>query len=122
VEDSAAVLLRLDGGAAITLTVSWSLVSPRDRQYMRLLGSRGSGAINPLAVYKDVEHGMLDVTPQIAAGSENLYTASYRQELQHFVRVVAGETAVALPHEQIELMRIISLLYRSAEEKREIEA
>jgi predicted dehydrogenase len=122
VEDSAAMLLRLANGAALTLTVSWSLVAGRDRQYMRFLGSRGSAAINPLTVFKEVEHGLLDVTPNLPPGNENLYTASYRQELEHFVRVVAGQADSPLPEEQIEVMRIISLLYQSAREKREIEA
>jgi predicted dehydrogenase len=121
VEDTAAILLRLEDGAAISLTVSWSLVAERDRHYMRLLGTRGSGAISPLAVYKDVETGMLDVTPNLPPGRENLYTASYRQELLHFVQAVRGEVDAPLPHEQIELMRLVALAYRSAELKQQVE-
>ena len=44
------------------------------------------------------------------------------EKLQHFVRVVRGEAEKTLPREQIELMRIVALAYRSAEEKREISA
>jgi predicted dehydrogenase len=122
VEDTAAILLRLQNGAGISLTVSWSLVADRDRHYMRLLGTRGSGAIAPLAVYKEVEHALLDVTPNVPPGRENLYTASYRQEMEMFVQVIRGERALELPREQIELMRLVALAYRSAEEKREVEA
>jgi predicted dehydrogenase len=122
VEDTAAMMLRLTRGGAISLTVSWSLVAERDRHYLRVLGSRGSGAISPLAVYKEVETGLLDVTPALSPGKENPYTASYRHELQHFVRVVRGDAERELPREQIELMRIVALAYRSAEEKREIPA
>jgi predicted dehydrogenase len=92
VEDTAGILVRLKNGSAISLTVSWSLVAERDRHYMRLLGTRGSGAIAPLGVYKEVETGqIIDVTPVIALGRENQYTASYRQELSHFVAVARGE-------------------------------
>src|SRR5688572_3165047 len=63
VEDSAAVIVRLQNGSAVSLSLSWGLVAERDRHYMRLLGTRGSGNIQPLAVYKEIEHGMLDVTP-----------------------------------------------------------
>src|SRR5690606_23554861 len=122
VEDGAALLMRLHGGAALSLTVSWSLVAERDRHYMRLLGTRGSGAVYPLAVYKEVESGgLLDVTPAIPPGRENIYTASYRAELSHFVAVARGEEAVDPPREQAEIMKLVALAYRSAEEKREVE-
>jgi predicted dehydrogenase len=121
VEDTAGLLARLDDGSMISLTMSWSLVAERDRHYLRLLGTRGSGAIQPLGVYKEVESGLIDVTPNISVGRENLYTASYRQELAHFTRAVRGEETVPLPAEQVDLMRVIALAYRSAEERREVE-
>ena len=122
VEDSAAVILRLENGAGISFSVSWSLVAERDRHYMRLLGTRGSGNIQPLAVYKEIEHGMLDVTPQRPASNENIYTASYRAELEYFVAAAKGERPRQLPTEQVELMRLVALAYQSAKEKREVEA
>jgi len=122
VEDAAVVALRLASGTALSLAVSWSLVAERDRHYVRLLATRGSGSLGPLAVYKEVEHGVLDVTPQLPPGRENIYTASYRLELQHFADVARGAAPLELPRDQIELMRIVGLAYRSAEEGREIEA
>jgi predicted dehydrogenase len=121
VEDTAGIIVRLKNGAGISLTVSWSLVAERDRHYMRMLGTRGSGAISPLAVFKEVETGqMIDVTPNVTLGRENLYTASYRQELIHFVRVATGEAEEPLPREQIQIMRIVAAAYESAAEKREV--
>src|SRR5690606_38968181 len=74
VEDTAGIIVRLRNGAGISLTCSWSLVAERDRHYMRMLGTRGSGAISPLAVFKEVETGqMIDVTPNVSLGRENLY-------------------------------------------------
>ena len=90
VEDTVAIIVRMPHGAAVSLSLSWSLVAERDRHYMRLLGTRGSGSIQPLAVYKELEHGMLDVTPHVPPGRENLYTASYREELIDFVETVRG--------------------------------
>jgi predicted dehydrogenase len=122
VEDSAGILCRLSNGAAISLTVSWSLVAERDRHYMRMLGTRGSGAISPLAVYKEMETGQIvDVTPNVSLGRENLYTASYRAELKHFTAAARGEMPRELPHEQRQIMRIVEAAYRSAQENREIE-
>jgi predicted dehydrogenase len=121
VEDSAGILVRLKNGSAVSLTVSWSLIAERDRHYMRMLGSRGSGAIAPLGVYKEVETGqIIDVTPSVTLGRENLYTASYRQELTHFVNVALGVEQEPLPREQVQIMRIVQAGYRSFEEKREV--
>jgi predicted dehydrogenase len=122
VEDTAGIIVRMANNAAISLTVSWSLVAERDRHYMRMLGTRGSGAISPLAVFKEIETGqIIDVTPNVPVGRENLYTASYRQELMHFIRVATGEIEEPLPREQIQIMRIVEAAYRSFAEKREVE-
>jgi predicted dehydrogenase len=121
VEDTAGILVRLRNGSAVSLTVSWSLVAERDRHYMRMLGTRGSGAIAPLGVYKEVETGqIIDVTPSITLARENLYTASYRQELTHFVAVARGEKQEPLPREQVQIMKVVQMAYRSAAEKREV--
>jgi len=122
VEDSAAFLLRLQNGSAISLSLSWSLVAERDRHYMRLLGTRGSGSLQPLAVFKELENNILDVTPQLPQNTENIYTASYRAELEHFVATCRGQKPIELPREQVELMRLIALGYESARQHREIEA
>ena len=122
VEDSAAMLLRLQNGAAVSLSLSWSLVADRDRHYMRLLGTRGSGSIQPLAVHKEIEQGLLDVTPQVPPGRENMYTASYRDELEDFVETARGHRPIELPWEQVPIMKLVALCYQSAAEGREIEA
>src|SRR5690606_30422057 len=121
VEDTGAILLRLADGGAVSLTMSWSLVAERDRHYMRLLGTRGSAMIQPVAVYKESDTGLLDVTPRMPPpGRENSYTASYRNTLTEFVRAVRGEVELPLPTEQATLMRIVTAAYRAAEEGREI--
>ena len=122
VEDTAAIAIRLKNGAGVSLTVSWSLVAERDRHYMRLLGTRGSGAISPLGVYKEVETGqIIDVTPSVSLGRENLYTASYRAELTHFVKAARSGDPEPLPREQVQIMKVVECAYRSAEENREVD-
>lgn len=121
VEDSAAMVVRLKNGSAVTLSLSWSLVADRDRHYMRLLGTRGSGSIQPLQVHKEIEQGMLDVTPLVAAGPENMYTASYREELMDFVETARGHRPREMPREQVGLMKLVAHAYQSAVEQKEIE-
>jgi predicted dehydrogenase len=121
VEDSAALIVRLTNGNAISLSLSWSLVADRDRHYMRVLGTRGSGSIQPLAVHKEIEQGMLDVTPQLPPGRENMYTASYRDELEDFVETARGNRPSEPPREQVPLMKLVALAYESAAQKREVQ-
>ena len=120
VEDSAALLVRLEDGSAISLSLSWGLVADRDRHYMRLLGTRGSGSIQPLAVHKEIEQGMLDVTPQLPPSRENMYTASYREELSAFVETARGNLPREQPWEQVTLMKLVASAYQSAAEQTEI--
>lgn len=120
VEDAAAVLLRLEGGATIFVEVSWSLVAERDRHGIRVLGTAGSASIQPLEVFKEVETGTLNVTPQIQRGRENAYTASYREELRQFVAAALSGSPPPPPREQIQLMRVASRVYESAEKGKEL--
>ena len=121
VEDAAALLLRLEGGRVINLEVTWALVSRRDRQFLHVLGSGGSGSLSPLQVFRQMDTGMVEVAPALPAGTENLFTASYRNQLQYFVEAVRGEKRLEPPAEHVRLMRIMEAAYRSAEEGREID-
>lgn len=121
VEDAAALMLRLEGGRVINLEVTWALISQRDRQFMQVLGTAGSCTLSPLHVYRQMDSGLVDVAPSLPPGTENLYTASYRNELQYFVEMVRGEKPAETPSEHIRLMRVMEAAYRSAEEGREID-
>jgi predicted dehydrogenase len=119
VEDAASVLIGLKSGPIVSVQVTWSLLAERDRHHIRLFGTNGSATTHPLQVFKEMEHGVLNATPQVAPGVENAYTASYREELTAFVAAALG-TPPPPPREQIELMRIVSAVYESAEKGREV--
>jgi len=121
VEDAAALLLRLEGDRVINLEVTWALISRRDRQFLHVLGSAGSGSLAPLQVFRQMDTGMVDVAPALPAGTENLFTASYRNQLQHFIEAVRGEKRLDAPAEHVRLMRIMEAAYQSAAEHREID-
>jgi predicted dehydrogenase len=105
----------------LNLEVTWALRSDRERQYVHLLGSSGSGSLGPLKVYKEMDSGLVDLTPQLAPGRENQYTASYRQQLSSFSIWFAGERENEPPREQIALMRIAEAAYLSAQNGSEVE-
>ncbi len=120
VEDSAGVLCTLRDGPILSVEVTWSMLDRRDRHYLQLLGTHGSGTLSPLAVFKELEQGLVDVTPQLPPGQGNAYTASYRQLIRHFIDMAQGTRPRELPYEQIGIMRLIQLAYQSAAEGREV--
>ncbi|MDQ3604597.1 MAG: Gfo/Idh/MocA family oxidoreductase [Gemmatimonadota bacterium] len=120
VEDSAVVLIRLEDGRVVNLEVTWNLLAEQERQYLYLLGTAGTASLSPFTVFRQRGGGLSEVTPQLPPGSENLFTASYRRELQYFVDVVRGERKAKAPTEHVRLMRVIEAAYRSARERREV--
>ena len=61
------------------------------------------------------------MTPPIAMGQGNIFTAAYRQQLRDFVTTARGARERVLPREQIRLMRLIELAYDSIRERRVME-
>jgi predicted dehydrogenase len=120
VEDSAAVIFTNDAGLTLSLEVTWNNFGQRDRHYLQLLGTRGAASLSPLAVFKEIEHGLLDLSPAAPPGQGNPYTASYKQQLRHFLEVASGERERELPYDQVQLMQLIALAYQSAAESREV--
>jgi predicted dehydrogenase len=121
VEEAGVLLVTLADGRVVNLEVTWNLLAERERQYLHLLADAGSASLSPLSVYKELDGQLLELTPTLSPSRENQYTASYRQELLHFVETVRGEREVRKPAEHLTLLRIIEAAYRSAAEGREVE-
>lgn len=122
-EDAATLMAETADGAALTVEVSARYFAGEDRFYARIMGTEGSGSLPPLEVYKQLGGRPLEVTPRQPRprGGENPYTNAYRRQIDHFVRGVRGVGDVETPEEQVALMELIRLAYRSAREGREVE-
>ena len=121
VEDFAAVTLRLADNVVVNLEATWNLLGQRDKQYLHVMGSTGSGSLSPLTVLKEMPAGLVEVTPPVPMTRENLFTASYRNVLAHFIEAVRGEREVESAAEQGLLMRLVEATYRSADAHVEVE-
>jgi predicted dehydrogenase len=120
VEDAAVALLRIKGGAVVTLEVSWSPTLERDINYLRLIGSRGSAELDPLRIHKEMHGNLVNVTPSVAS-PRNVYKKAYAEEIEHFVDCIRRRTKPLSPGEQgLSLMRVVDALYASAEAGREV--
>lgn len=120
VDDSAVVLMRLEGNLTCSIEVSWNLAAMKDSHGLLALGELGTGSLAPFVVQRETDGKVIDVTPRLEPGIENMYTASYRRELDYFLGVVRGDREEPLPTEQEKLMAIVDACYASSSEGREI--
>ncbi len=120
VDDTAVVLLRLEGNLTCSVEVSWDLAAIKDRHSLVTLGARGFGSLSPFVVQRETNGVVSDVTPRIEPANEPVYRASYRRELDYFLGVVRKMREEPLPEEQVVLLGIVDACYRSTEEGREI--
>jgi predicted dehydrogenase len=103
VEDSATAFLRLDGGATLTLELTWGLLMEKDFAYLNLFGSGGAALLNPLRLHKGMHGALVNVTPTTDT-SRNAYKQSIEAQISHFLPV----------------MELMDAIYRSAEQGKEV--
>ncbi|HEX6105707.1 MAG TPA: Gfo/Idh/MocA family oxidoreductase [Gemmatimonadales bacterium] len=120
VEQSGSAFVVCENGMSLFVDVTWHHVGGGERFGAGVRGSRGSAAINPLTVWKELHGVPMDVSPTSSGSRENAFTASYRAEWAHFEAAVAGEAKVPSLQEHVVLHRIIDAIYRSAQEGRDI--
>lgn len=120
VDDLAVVLVVLEGGITLGVDVTWRLIANQNTHGIHVIGARGTVSLAPYRVEKEEAGRVIDVTPELPPGVENVFTASYRRELDHFVSIVRGETEWSPPEDQERLMAIVDACYTSAEEGHEI--
>ena len=120
VEQSGSAFVVCENGMSLFVDVTWHHLGEGERFGVGLRGSKGTAAINPLTVWKDL-HGMpVDVSPTSSGSRENAFTASYRAEWAHFEAAIAGEAKVASLQEHLVLHRIMDAVYKSAEDGRDV--
>ena len=112
IEDFAVGLVRLAGGAVVTVEADW-LQPPSSRpEGWELLGERGAASISPIRVWLDRGDGWVDDTPPPGA----LAACDYRMEplIDEFLAAVrdGGPAPVSGP-EILRIQRLMDALYAS---------
>ncbi len=121
VETSASVQVALEGGADVTVDVSWELADERDQHRLFVVGSEGTADSSPFRITRRGVSGIADVTPPLSRPAAALYQDSYRQEWAEFLRLVRGEKPTESPRDQIALLEVLEACYESAAGDREVE-
>ena len=120
VEDMAAGLLRLEGGATISVKASWAANVPDGTGETLVLGTSGGLRWHPLALIRNLAGYQVDVTPKVPRDPEIPFYGHWRQAA-HLVRVLQdGEAPLVKREEVLNVMRALDGLYRSAELGREV--
>ncbi|MCU0620646.1 MAG: Gfo/Idh/MocA family oxidoreductase [Gemmatimonadales bacterium] len=120
VEHSGSAFVVCENGTSIFFDVTWHHVGPGERFGMGLRASKGSASVNPLSVWKELHGVPTDVSPTGSVSRENAFTSSYRAEWAHFLAAMAGEAKAPDPGEQVQLLRVMEAIYRSADEGRDV--
>jgi predicted dehydrogenase len=121
VEDIMLVHLQCERGMSFSIDVSWAYVGEQERWCFEVVSSKGSARLSPLRVVKELNGRAVNVSPSGAAARESAFLQSYRSEIAHFISMIRGDTPYELPLDQLEVMRVLEAIYKSAEEGREIE-
>jgi predicted dehydrogenase len=121
VEQSGSAFMVCEGGMSLFVDVTWRHLGGGERFGVGLRGTKGTAAINPLTVWKELHGVPVDVSPTGSVSRENAFTASYRAEWAHFQAAVAGEAKVPSLQEHLILHKAVDAIYRSALDGHDVE-
>jgi predicted dehydrogenase len=120
VEDSATAFLRLEGGATLSLEVTWGLLMEKDFNYLNLFGSGGAALLNPFRVHKGMHGTLVNVTPALDT-ARNQYKQSIESQIGHFADSLRkGQKPMGEAEEILPVMELMDGIYRSAEQGKEV--
>lgn len=120
VEDMMIAHIECENGISLNIDVSWAYVGQEERWWFEVISSKGSARLSPLRVVKELNGRHVNVSPSGAAARESAFLQSYRAELAHFAAILKGEAQYDPPIDQLEVMRVMEAIYKSADEGREI--
>jgi predicted dehydrogenase len=120
VEDAAMVMIECQGGFTVTVDVRWNYIGGEDRWWFETIGTEGSARLAPIRITKALHGNPVDVSPTGAAQKDTVTVQSYRSELAHFAAVVRGELPYEPPTDQVRVYKLLDLIYKAADEAKEI--
>lgn len=119
VEDLAAGFIRFDNGACLQLEFSWASYIAEDQKLVEWRGTEGGLSLinNQLRLYTDLLGRPIDMEPKLPPASLPPHTAN----IHHFIGCVLGdEEPLYTPEQGVDLLRILTAIYESAERGQEI--
>ena len=120
VEDLASAMVRFDNGATLHIEASFSLNIEQDVGGIQLFGTKAGVTVDKkLKLITEANNYMANL--EIEADASNDFTLVFQNEINHFVDCIQGKTDCISPTQDgIELMKILSAAYKSAETGHEV--
>jgi predicted dehydrogenase len=114
VEDMAAALIRLEGGATIAFKTSWALNLTENAGRTAIFGTGGGLAFDPLTLSTTMGGYTVNVTPQVPAARAVVF-AGHWEETAHFVDVIRGKADLLVKRQEVlRVMATLDAMYESA--------
>jgi predicted dehydrogenase len=120
VDEAMLVTVGFDGGLTLTLDLNRAYVGTEERWWFEVLAARGSARLAPLRVVKELNGRPVDVSPSGASARDSAFVQSYRAELAHFLSVVRGDSPYEAPADQARVHRLLEMIYKAADDEKEI--
>ncbi len=121
VEDLANALIRFDNGSSLMVDVSFSLHLKNEQSSVAVFGDKGGAEVEPnLTIVHEANDIILNSSPQINHPSFN-FPEGFQNEINHFVNCcLTGEEPIGGIDDGVEMMKILTAIYESAEKQQEI--
>lgn len=120
VEQSGSAFVVCENGASVFVDVTWHHVGDGERFGVGLRAGKGTAAINPLKVWKELNGVPVNVGPTGSVSRENPFSASYRAEWAHFLAMVRGQAVASDLHDHLALHKVVDAIYESASRGKDV--
>ncbi|WP_121614120.1 Gfo/Idh/MocA family protein [Mesobacillus foraminis] len=121
VEDLTNALIRFENGATLYVDVSFTLHAKQDKISVKLYGDKGGAEVEPqLEIISEKHNTILNMAPQIDHRTLHISNA-FEAEIFHFIDCCQGNSTLLAPvSDGVEIMKILSAVYESAEKGTEV--
>jgi len=119
VEDLAAGFIRFDNGASLQIEFSWASNIAEEQKFLEWRGTEGGFSLidDKLRVFTESEGTLVDLQPQFPGATIPQHTAN----IHHFIECVLGRvTPIFTPDQGVDMIKILSAIYESADSGREV--
>lgn len=114
VEDYAGGFIRFENGAVLIFEVSWQ-INAKEQWGVAISGTKGGASLPPLELYTEILGEQANVTLRIDEGN------GYLEEMREFLNCITeGRRPVTDAWDGVTVMKMLTALYRSAEQGKEL--
>ncbi len=119
VEDLATGFIRFENGATLQIEFSWASNVEQEMNFVELRGTKAGFSFKngDLKIFSEASGQLIDSTPAIRGKNVSIHG----ENIKHFVDCVQGRAEpIIRPEHGVDMIKILSAIYQSAEEGREI--